>query len=318
MALAYSSGHGTARAGAGAGHRQQTGLARGEARAALLFLAPDTAGLAFFIGLPMLLSLSMGFFRVSGFGEYEFIGLANYARLLEDERFSSAICVTLVYAAVLVPAIYVSSLALALLLQRDMPLRGIWRTLFFAPHVVSLIVAATVWKFMLTSRVGFVNQMLGAVGLPGQSWLGDPQFALGAVIVVTVWFQMGFFMVIFLAALQEIPREYYESATLDGANAIQRFGYITLPQLRSTSFFVIVISIAGAVTGGASLDLVFALTAGGPARTTTMVTYFVYQQAFEIGDFGYAAAAASVLVAAMMAATLLLFVAARGGKGRHV
>jgi multiple sugar transport system permease protein len=286
---------------------------RREWLAAFLFLAPDTIGLAVFVGLPMVLALSMGFFRVSGFGDYQFIGLDNYRRILVDDYFLNSVRVTATYTVVLVPVLYVVSLGLALLVQKAAH-SGVLRTLFFLPHVVSIIVVATVWRFMLTSKVGVINKLLFYLGVEGHSWLGNPAYALGATIFISLWFEAGFFMIILLAGLQDIPRDYYEAAKLDGAGYWQMLRWITLPLLKPTTFFVCLISVVGAIAGGQGIDLIIALTKGGPARSTSLATYYVYQQAFEVGDYGYAAAVASLLVLGMLPLTGLLFLLSRGGR----
>ena len=193
---------------------------RKEALAAWLFVLPDFVGLLIFVAAPMALSLSLGFFSVDGFGGYKFIGLANYNRMFHDPLFLKSIGVTIVYVVFLVPGLYVSGLGLALLVRQKIPWVGVWRSLFFMPYVISLVVIALIWKVMLIDKVGFVNQMLELFGLQGRSWLGDPNFALGAVLVVTIWFLMGYYMIIFLSGLQEIPREYYEAARIDGAKLV--------------------------------------------------------------------------------------------------
>jgi multiple sugar transport system permease protein len=282
--------------------------------AAAAFLLPDTLGLLIFVGVPIVLALSMGFFRVSGFGDYSFIGLSNYQRLFADDQFIQSMLRTGLFAIILVPSTYLCSLALALLMQREMPLRGIMRSLLFMPHVVSVVVVGTVWRFLLAGKVGVVNQAISSLGLEPQSWLGNPRLALLAVILICVWLEMGFYMIIFIAGLEEIPRDYYEAAKIDGANPWQRFWGITMPLLRPTSFFVIVVNIAAAIAGGQVVDLTIAMTSGGPAKSTTLATYYVYQQAFEIGDYGYAAAAASVVVLALVVLTAAFFWVTGGGR----
>ncbi|MBA3275036.1 MAG: sugar ABC transporter permease [Chloroflexia bacterium] len=289
-------------------HRQRERLA------AYLFLAPDVLGLLIFLGLPMLLALSMGFFRVSGFGDYEFAGLANYRRLISDPLFMKSIRVTAVYTVVLVTGVYVVSLGLALLVQQRLPFSGLLRSMFFLPHIVSLVVVGAVWQFLLINRVGIINELLQAVGLEGRSWLGDPQFALGTVLVISIWFLMGFYMIIFLAGLQDIPPEYYDAARIDGASYWEMFRSITMPLLMPTSFFVILITLVAAVAGQQGVDLTVVMTQGGPARSTSLVTYYIYQQAFEVGDYGYAAAVASFLVVILLTLTGLVFALTRGGR----
>src|SRR5215472_1506425 len=213
---------------------------RKEAFAAWLFIFPDCIGLLVFVAIPMVLALSLGFFSVDGFGGYKFVGLANYNRMLRDPLFMKSLGVTIVYVLCLVHGLYVSGLGLALLVQQRIPLIGLWRSLFFMPYVVSLVVVALIWKVMLIDKVGFINRMLELVGLQGGSWLGDPDLALGAVLVVTIWFLMGYYMIIFLSGLQDIPREYYEAAKIDGANSWKMFTQITLPLLRPTATFAII------------------------------------------------------------------------------
>ena len=222
---------------------------RKEALAAWLFIFPDFIGLLIFVAMPMVLALSLGFFSVDGFGGYKFVGLANYNRMLHDPLFLKSLGVTIVYVVCLVPGLYVGGLGLALFVRQRIPLMGLWRSLFFMPYVVSLVVVALIWKVLLIDKVGFVNRMFELVGLQGRSWLGDPNLALGAVLVVTIWFLMGYYMIIFLSGLQDIPREYYEAAKIDGAKSWAMFTKITLPLLRPTSFFVLLVSTVSAVSG---------------------------------------------------------------------
>src|SRR5215469_15398775 len=287
---------------------------RKEALAAWLFILPDAIGLLIFVAIPMVLALSLGFFSVDGFGGYKFVGLANYNRMLRDPLFMKSLGVTIVYVLCLVPGLYVSGLGLALLVRQRIPLVGLWRTLFFMPFVVSLVVVALIWKVMLIDKVGFINRMFELVGLQGRSWLGDPNLALGAVLVVTIWFLMGYYMIIFLSGLQDIPREYYEAAKIDGANSWKMFTQITLPLLRPTSFFVLLVSTVSAVSGSQAFDLIYVMTNGGPANSTALVAFYIYQQAFKFNNYGYAAAMASVVVVVLMALTVLLFALTRGGR----
>jgi ABC-type polysaccharide transport system permease subunit len=174
---------------------------RKETFAAWLFIFPDCIGLLVFVAIPMVLALSLGFFSVDGFGGYRFVGLANYNRMVRDPLFIKSLGVTIVYVLCLVPGLYVCGLGLALLVRQRIPLIGLWRSLFFMPYVVSLVVVALIWKVMLIDKVGFINRMLELVGLQGRSWLGDPNLALGAVLVVTIWFLMGYYMIIFLSRI---------------------------------------------------------------------------------------------------------------------
>lgn len=287
---------------------------RKETLAAWLFILPDCVGLFIFVAIPMVLALGLGFFNVDGFGGYKFAGLANYNRMLRDPLFLNSLSVTVVYVLCIVPGLYVSGLGLALLMQQKIPLIGLWRSLFFMPFVVSLVVIALIWKVLLIDKIGFINRMLDLVGLQGRAWLGDPGLALGAVLFVTIWFLMGYYMVIFLSGLQDIPREYYEAARIDGANPWKMFTQITLPLLRPTSFFVLLVSTVSAVSGSQAFDLIYVMTNGGPNNSTALVAFYIYQQAFKFNNYGYAAAMASVVVVVLMVLTVLLFALTRGGR----
>jgi multiple sugar transport system permease protein len=287
---------------------------RKEALAAWLFILPDCIGLLVFVAIPMVLALSLGFFSVNGFGAYKFVGLANYNRMLRDPLFIKSLGVTIVYVICLVPGLYISGLGLALLVRQRIPLIGLWRSLFFMPYVVSLVVVALIWKVILIEKIGFINRMLELVGLSGRAWLGDPKLALGAVLAVTIWFLMGYYMVIFLSGLQEIPREYYEAARIDGASSWNMFTHITLPLLQPTSFFVLLVSTVSAVSGSQAFDLIYVMTNGGPANSTSLAVFYIYQQAFKFNNYGYAAAMASVVVVVLLLLTVLLFALTRGGR----
>lgn len=282
--------------------------------AGYLFVLPDALGLLIFIGLPMLLALVLGFYEVDGFGSYRFVGLANYAKMMRDPLFWQSAKVTALYAVMLVPLLYVCGLGLALLVQKTSRFNGIVRSMFFAPHMVSLVVVALIWQFLVVDKIGVLSRIASMLGLGGISLLGDPNFALFTVVAVSVWFLMGYYMLIFLGGLQDIPAMYYEAATMDGASPIQRFWYITLPLLRPTGFFVIMISMVAAVAGSQAFDIIWVMTGGGPANSTSVLIVYIYQQAFGFGAFGYAAALASVLVVALVLLTGVMFLLTRGGR----
>ena len=182
------------------------------------------------------------------------------------------------------------------------------------PYVVSLVVVGLTWKVMLIDKVGFVNSVLQLLHLPSRSWLGDPNLALGAILLVTIWFLMGYYMIIFLSGLQEIPREYYEAARIDGAGPWAMFTKITLPLLRPTSFFVLLVSTVSAVAGSQAFDLIYVMTKGGPDNSTSLAVFYIYEQAFQFNNYGYAAAMASFLVIILLLITIALFALTRGGR----
>ena len=282
--------------------------------AGYLFVLPDALGLLLFVGLPMILALTMGFFDVNGFGTFNFIGFANYQRMLVDPLFWQCMRVTAIYVVLLVPSLYVTGLGLALLVQKTSRFNAIMRSLFFAPQMVSLVVIALIWQFMSADKIGLLSRTLGVFGITGISLLGNPNFALFTVVFVSVWFLMGFYMLIFLGGLQDIPGQYYEAAKIDGATALDRFWFITLPLLRPTSFFVLLVSLVAAVAGSQAFDLIYVMTKGGPANSTSVIVTYIYQQAFQYSSFGYAAAIASILVVLLMLLTGVMYALTRGGR----
>jgi multiple sugar transport system permease protein len=265
------------------------------------FLLPDVIGLAVFVGLPILGAFYLSFHDWSGIGAREFSGLENYDTLIQDKAFLHSLKITAIYTFSFVPLLYVFSLSLALLVNQGLALTGFFRSAFFAPFMVSLVVASVVWSFMLQDPAGVVNSIIGLFGISPQPWLGSTRFALVSVIVVTLWQAVGYSMIIFLAGLQDIPRVYYEAARIDGAGPWHRFRYITLPLLRPTTVFVLIISFIGAFQ---LFDPIFVMTSGGPADATTTTVYYIYETAFEFLQLGYASALSVVLFAIILLVSL--------------
>lgn len=283
----------------------------GEAKAALGFLALDGIGLLVFVAVPTVLALLMGLFSVDGFGAISFAGLDNYELMLSDRLLWKSLGVTALYTALFVPIAFLAGLGLALLVRDRFPGVGAVRAIFFLPNVISLVVVGLLWQFLLTDKTGGVARLFGTDGI---SWLGDPALALPTLVVISVWFLMGYQMLIFLAGLQDIPRELYDAATVDGCGPWRTFRHVTWPGLRPTSFFVLVTSMINAITGLQAFDLVYVMTKGGPANATSTIVYYIYQQAFLYGQFGYAAAICGLLVAILMVVTGALFALTRGGR----
>jgi multiple sugar transport system permease protein len=288
-----------------------------EKLAGYLFVLPDALGLLLFVGVPMILALGLGFFEVDGFGGYRFTGLSNYRRMWADPLFWQSLRATLLYAVMLVPSLYVAGLGLALLVEKTNAWNGALRAIFFLPQMISLVVVALIWRMLTVEKIGVVSRVLSPLGLGGISFLGNPDWAMFAVVFVSVWFLMGFYMLIFLGGLQDIPKEYYEAARIDGAGPVSSFWFITLPLLRPTSFFVLLVSLVTAVAGGAAFDLIYVMTKGGPANSTSLLIYYAYQQAFQYNAFGYAGALASILVVLLLLVTLVMFLLTRGGRFQY-
>jgi multiple sugar transport system permease protein len=298
---------GAHRATAPAGARRRDRLRR--AGVGWLFAAPFTVLFAVFMAVPVVASLAMSVTDLRSTDlrhpfAVTFVGLDNYARLFGDDLFRRAALNTAVFVVVGVPLTIVAGLAAASALNSALVrFRALFRVGFYLPVVTSIVAIAVVWRFLLDPESGLVDNLLRLVGLPAPNWLGDQHLALPSLIVMAAWRNFGFLMVIFLAGLQAVPAELYESARIDGAGRWQQFRNVTLPLLRPTLLF------GGVVTGIGYLQLFeepFVMTQGGPLSSTLSVSYHIYNQ-FGFGNYGYAAAASYVLFAAIVALSVLQF-----------
>jgi sn-glycerol 3-phosphate transport system permease protein len=230
------------------------------------------------------------------------MGLDNYRALAADPAFHHALWNNIVYAiGTIVPGL-VLALAFALTLVHSTRFNALLRSIFFLPVLIPLVAAASLFLFIFLPGVGLLDYYLAKLGVQGANWLGDPDVALYSIIGLTVWKNAGYYMLFFLAGLQAIPPEAYEVALLDGANAWQRLRFVTLPYLRPTLAFVLVIGLLGVIT---QVDHIFILTKGGPSDSTNLLLFYVYQQAVERYDPGKAAAATVVMLALLLALTAL-------------
>lgn len=262
--------------------------------AAWIFLAPALILLGLFIIYPIVylffLSFTAGSFTSRG---TYWVGLRNYLRLALNPDFWQVIGNTLYFTiATVIPSLIIP-LGLAVLLNRSMALRGVLRTTYFLPSIVSLVAAGLGFRWLFQTD-GPVNAFLSNFGVAPISWLGDTFWAMPVLILLSIWKQLGFNMVVFLAGLQTIPPSRYEAAELDGANAWQQFWHVTLPGLRPTLIFVIITTVIFTLR---SFEQVYVMTGGGPLNSTNLLVFYIYQEAFAQFDFGYAAAAATVLLA---------------------
>jgi multiple sugar transport system permease protein len=225
-----------------------------------------------------------------------YVGLDNYSRLKSDPYFRKALYNTFIYTLFSVPLTMAGGLIIALLLNQSIRGRAIFRTAFFLPVITPLVVAALMWKWVYNGDYGLANYYLQRLHLIDQPilWLSDPDKALPSVIVMTIWKGVGFAMVIYLAGLQAIPEEYYEAAKVDGAGALHRLRYITIPLVAPTSFFLLVIGVIGAFQ---VFTEVFIMTTGGPLSSTTTIVYYLWTMGFQQFQMGYATAIAYALFA---------------------
>ena len=275
---------------------------------AFWFLAPALSVITAFFFVPVvaavLLSLTdFDIYAIASRANLRFVGGANYAHLLRDPVFWVAVRNTVYFVAIGGPLSIAVSLAAALLLSaKVVRLQAVFRTLFFLPVVTTLVAVAVVWRYIYHPRFGLLNYGLSLLGLGPIDWLGDPHWAMPAIIVMAVWKNFGFNMVIFVAGLQNIPERVYEAASIDGAGSFRQFRYITLPMLAPTFVFVTVITMIGYFQLFAEP---YVMTQGGPAHSTLSVVLLMYQQGFRWWNMGYAAALAFVLFAIMLGLTAL-------------
>jgi multiple sugar transport system permease protein len=275
-----------------------------EAARAWTFLAPSFAHLLVFSIGPILFSLWLSFHEWNLLAaDRPFTGLANYRELAADADFWRAVRNTAVYV-LFVPVGMVLALALALLANRRIPGVNLLRTAFFLPYVTSFVAISLIWKWMFQPDVGLLNNVLGRVGLPGQTWLGSPATALPSLMLMSLWMYAGYMMVIFLAGLQSIPATLYESARIDGAGPWGRFRHITLPMLRPTLLFILVTMV---IFMFQVFTAVYVMTEGGPLHATDVVVYHIYRNAWEYLRMGYASAMAWALFAIVFVITLVQF-----------
>ncbi|MDJ0693642.1 sugar ABC transporter permease [Mastigocoleus sp. MO_188.B34] len=260
---------------------------------AWVFLAPALVILSIFVLFPIfyLLYLSFTGGSFTSTGTY-WVGLKNYRRLFFSPDFWQVISNTVYFTfATVIPSLIIP-LGLAVLLNKSLLGRGLLRSAYFLPSIVSLVAAGLGFRWLFQTD-GPVNSLLEAVGLEAIPWLGSTFWAMPVLIVLSIWKQLGFNMVVFLAGLQTIPPSRYEAAQLDGANNWQQFWYITLPGLQPTLVFAIVTT---AIFTLRSFEQVYVITGGGPLNSTNLLVYYIYEEAFGLFDFGYAAAAATVLL----------------------
>jgi sn-glycerol 3-phosphate transport system permease protein len=286
---------------AGAGGRVRAARRRARNLLGLALLSPSLVFLAAFTYWPtaqvMWQSLHAGS-RSAGI----VFGLGNYQALAADSAFRHALWNNAAYAVGTIVPSLVLALAFALTLVHSTRFNALLRSIFFLPVLIPLVAAASLFLFIFLPGVGLLDYYLAKLGVQGANWLGDPDVALYSIMGLTIWKNAGYYMLFFLAGLQAIPPEAYEVALLDGANMWQRLRFVTLPYLRPTLAFVLVIGLLGVIT---QVDHIFILTKGGPSDSTNLLLFYVYQQAVERYDPGKAAAATVVMLALLLALTAL-------------
>ncbi|GAB2567648.1 carbohydrate ABC transporter permease [Gracilibacillus alcaliphilus] len=275
-----------------------------------LFIGPAVAILLLFAFLPIIVALVISFtdtnlVGLANYSEINFIGIRNYINLLSDGNFLQSIGNTFFYVIIGVPLSVGSSFLIAVLLH----LVGSWlastfRVIYYVPSVTNIVAIAVVWGFLYNQEYGLFNYLLSLVDIGRIPWLEDPFVAKLSLILLAVWKSNGVSMLIFLAALQSIPRSYYEAADIDGANRWQKLRYITIPSMSFATFFVTITTLIGWMQ---FFEEPFVMTDGGPLNGTNSIALFIYQEGFQYSEFGYGAAASFILFAFIIIATLIQF-----------
>jgi len=285
------------------------GLRSGASVAGFWFVAPALLVLGIFFFLPVAGALLLSFtdFDIYALGNpavLRFVGLDNYAELLRSPLFWTAVRNTLYFAAVGGPLSIGGALLAALLVDaKTVRFRGFFRTVFFLPSVTTLVAMAVTWRYLYHPRYGPLNALLESAGLPGIDWLGDPDWAMPSLILMAVWKNFGFNMIIFIAGLQAIPPALYEAARIDGAGAWSRFRHVTLPMLAPTTVFVSLVTAIGYLQLFAEP---YVMTQGGPSDRTLSVVLLMYEEGFRWWNLGYASAIAFLLFLAIALGSALL------------
>ncbi|HEY6582013.1 MAG TPA: sugar ABC transporter permease [Rubrobacter sp.] len=265
---------------------------RREALTAYLLISPNLIVFGVFMLLPLILTFVISAQETSGLGPAEWVGLGNYTELISDGVFWRSLINTVGYAAVTVPLGLALGLAVAMLLNNAVWLRDVMRTIYYLPVVISGVAAGLIAQWMFNENIGVVNELLGLVGLGPVSWQSSPAWAMTSVVLLTLWVGVGFNMVVYLAALQGIPREYYDASAVDGANSVQQFRHVTLPGLGTATVFL---AIYGVILSFQAFDLIYILTGGGPGSATEVLGTYAYEQAFSARERGYGSAIGVVL-----------------------
>lgn len=289
-------------------------------RAAWGFVAPALIAIAVFFVLPVVSSLLLSLtdfdiYALADLKNLRFVGLQNYERLLTNPLFWGAMKNTLLFAVLGVPLAIGASLAAAVILNaRTVKWRPVWRVVFFAPYVTTLVATAVLWNYLLHTRYGVINWAITSLGLPAVDWLGSPNTSIPAILLFVVWKIFGYNMLIFLAVLQTVPDDLYEAARIDGAGPWARFRHVTLPAIAPTLLLVSIISVAGFFQLFAEP---YVMTQGGPAQSTVTVLYFMYEEGFKWWNLGSASAVAFILFVCIFAVTMVQLAVSRRLGGDH-
>lgn len=269
-----------------------------------LYVLPSFILILAFSVIPLFMTGYYSFTKYNVVNPPEWVGLQNYTSLLNDAFFKASVKNTLIYTVVVVPLQTMVSVFLADIIANRFRNRfgNIIRSALFIPVISSMILVGTVWKFLLATDTGLINNIITALGLKGPNWLGTQTLAMVSICIVSIWKNVGYFLVIYYAGIMDIPRSYYEAAEVDGATRWQQFRFITLPCLKPITYLVVTL---GTIWSFQVFDLVFTMTGGGPGRSTLTMVLIIYQYAFKQYKMGYACAVSLVLLVLVLVVSLI-------------
>jgi multiple sugar transport system permease protein len=266
---------------------------RKETLTAYAFLLPNLFGLTVFVFVPIVYAFYVSLHDWNALSPKVFIGFDNYVKMSSDQDWWNSVYKTLIFSVIYVPLLFGLSLFFAVVLNGlKQKVQSITRTMFLLPFAITSVISAIIWMFLYDPRTGFINQVLALLGIPTQQFLGSTSQSMISIIIVILWINIGYNMIIFLSAIKEIPTDYYEAAAIDGATGFRAFKNITLPLLKETSVFILVVTTIGSFQ---VFDQIMVMTKGGPANSTMVSVLYIYKQAFEFLNMGYASALAVVL-----------------------
>jgi len=274
-------------------------------------ILPNLLIFTLFIAVPVVLGIYYSLTNWKGIGTPTYVGFANYTKALADKRFWQAFLATGRFTLCALPITVCVPLLLAVLMTKNVRLRGMFRAVYYWPSMISYIVVGLTFKFIFGESTGVINYLLTSVGIGKVELLTSKTNALWIVILATIWSTSGYFMVNYISGLQSIPESYYEAATVDGASKTQQFWHVTIPLLRPTIFLVFVLGFLGLFK---SYGLVISMTKGGPAGATRFVVQYVYEKAFQNVEMGYASALSMLLTVVLGTATIAQFALSKGGR----
>lgn len=285
--------------------RKMSRLQKREWIVGIAFLMPNFIGFALFLAVPVVMGVIISLTNYDGFFTFDFVGLQNYVKAIQDPFFRTALLNNIIYTAVSVPLTIFLALLIALGLNRELFGSGAFKTVYYFPTITSMVAIGIIWSVILNPTRGPLNQLLFGMGIDNPpQWLMSSQTALLSIIMVVVWKSCGYYMIMFMGGLKNIPRHLYEAADMDGANAWQKFKNITFPMLSPITFMVTILCI---IDSFKVFDIINIMTKGGPGRSTNVLVYRIYQEAFSNSQFGYASAMAYYLFAIIMVITLIQF-----------